>query len=67
MVNDEPGNDNNQPGETVESITLASLLENPDPDFDVAIEMFSKDMPGRRELVTDINRPSPPKPEREQT
>ena len=64
MVNDEPQNDNSQQGESVESITLASLLENPDPDFDVVVTQRSRNTPGRIELATDGDRPAPPKPER---
>ncbi len=63
MVNDEPQDDNSQQGESVESITLASLLENPDPDFDVVVTQRSRDVPGRIELATNENRPAPPKTE----
>ena len=66
MVNDEPKNNNIQQGETVESITLAALLENPDPDFDVVVARRSKDMPGRLERATDDNRAAPPNPESKQ-
>lgn len=66
MVNDEPQNDNSQQGESVESIPLVALLENPDPDFNVVVEKPSKDMPGRIEPATDENRPAPPNPESEQ-
>lgn len=63
MVNDEPQNDNSQQGETVESITLASLLENPDPDFDVVVAQRSQEVPNRIERATDENLPAPPNAE----
>ena len=66
MVNDEPQDDSSQQGEFVESITLASLLENPDPDFDVVVERRSRDMPERIERGIDRSRPVPPKPENNQ-
>ena len=66
MVYDEPQNDNSQQGETVESIPLVALLENPDPDFDVVVTKRSKDIPGRIEPATDENRPAPPNPESKQ-
>ncbi len=37
MANEERQNDNSQQSESVEFIPLATLLENPDPDFDVVI------------------------------
>lgn len=58
MVGDEPQNDNSQPVESVESIPLATLLENPDPDFDVVVERRSRDMPGRIERAINGNRPA---------
>ncbi len=64
MFNDEPQNDNSQQGETVESITLASLLENPDPDFDVVVTQRSSVLPRRIELATDDKPPPPSKTER---
>ncbi|MDE2777649.1 MAG: hypothetical protein OXI77_17110 [Chloroflexota bacterium] len=63
MVIDEPQNDSSQQGEFVESITLASLLENPDPDFDVVVAKFSKEMPGGIERAPGETRPAPPKTE----
>ncbi len=66
MVNDEPQNDNSQQGESVESIPLVALLENPDPDFNVVVERRSQDVPGRIELGTDENRPAPAKTESKQ-
>jgi hypothetical protein len=64
LVNDELQNNNSQQGETVESITLASLLENPDPDFDVVVAQRSREALNRIERATDENRPAPPKAER---
>ena len=66
MVNDKPQNDNSQQGESVESIPLADLLENPDPDFNVVVTQRSQDIPSRIELGTDENRPAPPKTENKQ-
>ncbi|MDE2748569.1 MAG: hypothetical protein OXI34_06370 [Chloroflexota bacterium] len=66
MVNDEPQKDTSQQGEFVESITLASLLENPDPDFNVVVEKRSRDVLGRIEQATEGNRPLPPKPQNKQ-
>ena len=66
MVYDEPQNDNSQQDETVESIPLVALLENPDPDFNVVVEKRSQHIPGRIEPATDENRPAPPNPESKQ-
>ena len=66
MVYDEPQNDNSQQDETVESIPLVALLENPDPDFNVVVEKRSQHIPGRIERATDENRPAPPNPESKQ-
>ena len=66
MVNDEPQNDNSRQDESVESIPLATLLENPDPDFDVVVTKRSQHIPGRKERATDENRPAPPNPESKQ-
>ena len=62
MVNDETQNDNGQQSELVESIPLATLLENPDPDFDVIVEKRSKDHGSQIERARDENRPAPPSP-----
>ena len=67
MVNDETQNDNGQQSELVESIPLATLLENPDPDFDVIVEKRSKDYGSQIERAIDENRPAPPKPENGQS
>lgn len=58
MHSDKRQNDNNQQGETVESITLASLLENPDPDFDVVVTQRSSVLPRRLERATEANPPN---------
>ena len=62
MVDDEPQNDSGQQSEWVESIPLATLLENPDPDFDVVVEKRSNDIPGRTEYGTDGTPRRPPAP-----
>jgi len=66
LVNDEPKNNNSQQGETVESITLAALLENPDPDFDVVVARRGNGHAGRLERATDDKRAAPPNPESKQ-
>ncbi len=66
MVDDEPQNNNSQQDETVESITLASLLENPDPDFDVVVTLRSRNAPGRLERAKEAIRPAPPNGENKQ-
>ena len=66
MVSDEPQNNNSHQGESVESITLASLLENPDPDFDVVVKRRVKDKPGWLERAKEAIRPSPPNGENKQ-
>ena len=63
MLGDDPQNDNNHQGETVESIPLAALLENPDPDFDVVVVQRSKDLSSRREFAAEDYPPPPPKSE----
>ena len=63
MEFNDPQNDNNQQSEAVESILLASLLENPDPDFDVVVAQRSKNVPRRVELAEQDAPPAPPKPE----
>ena len=67
MVSDDPQNDNNQQHELVESIPLAPLLENPDPDFDVVVERRSRDLPGWVKRAADAIRPAPSKPENKQS
>ena len=67
MVNDEPQNDSSQQVESVESLSLAALLENPDPDFDVVVTQRSQHVPSRIERATDENRPAPPYPESKQS
>ena len=59
MVNDEPQNDNSQQVDSVESLSLAALLADPDPDFDVLITQRSQHVPGRIEQAKDENGPSP--------
>ena len=67
MVNNEPQNDSSQQGESVESLSLAPLLEDPDPDFDVVVARRSRDMFGRIERAINGDGPAPPKPESKQS
>ena len=67
MDNDEPQNDNSQQVDSVESLSLAALLADPDPDFDVLITQRSQHIPGRIERAIDKYRPAPPKQESKET
>lgn len=66
MRSDEPQNGNSQQDESVESISLVALLENPDPDFDVVVDRRSADIRGRIKRAFDELRPAPPDRESKQ-